>query len=159
MRYLCFRCPYRYRTLFSGSSPYEKTFVVTWGEVENATTLHFPLFPSIITSLAKERIDLIQMIIMIAMLSVIFGLTGTYAFCKSGSMIEFFGGNKKTRKMRIIRILISVVIGGCSAMMSRTISMVMLHLIVLFLFFDVVAFVLRLFLLPQKRERSISGSS
>ena len=29
-----------------------------------------------------------QMIIMIAMLSVIFGLTGTYAFCKSGSMIE-----------------------------------------------------------------------
>ena len=68
-----------------------------------------------------------QMIIMIAMLSVIFGLTGTYAFCKSGSMIEFFGGNKKTRKMRIIRSLISVVIGGCSAMMSRTISMVMLH--------------------------------
>ena len=74
-------------------------------------TLHFPLFPSIITSLAKERIDLMQMIIMIAMLSVIFGLTGTYAFCKSGSMIEFFGGNKKTRKMRIIRILISVAIG------------------------------------------------
>lgn len=53
-----------------------------------------------------------QMIIMIAMFSVIFGLTGTYVFCKSGSMIEFFGGNKKTRKMRIIRILISVVIGG-----------------------------------------------
>ena len=87
-----------------------------------------------------------QMIIMIAMLSVIFGLTGTYAFCKSGSMIEFFGGNKKTRKMRIIRILISVAIGGCSAMMSHTISMVMIHLIVLFLIFDVVAFVLRLFL-------------
>ena len=43
----------------------------------DATTLHFPLFPSIITSLAKERIDLMQMIIMIAMLSVIFGLTGT----------------------------------------------------------------------------------
>ena len=93
-----------------------------------------------------------QMIIMIAMLSVIFGLTGTYAFCKSGSMIEFFGGNKKTGKMRIIRILISVVIGGCSAMMSRTISMVMLHLIVLFLFFDVVAFVLRLFLRRKKES-------
>lgn len=61
-------------------------------------TLHFPLFPSIMTSLAKERIDLMQMIIMIAMLSVIFGLTGTYAFCKSGSMIEFFGGNKKNEK-------------------------------------------------------------
>ncbi len=96
-----------------------------------------------------------QMIIMIAMLSVIFGLTGTYAFCKSGSMIEFFGGNKKTRKMRIIRSLISVVIGGCSAMMSRTISMVMLHLIVLFLFFDVVAFVLRLFLRRKKRAEYI----
>ncbi len=120
----------------------------------DATTLHFPLFPSIITSLAKERIDLMQMIIMIAMLSVIFGLTGTYAFCKSGSMIEFFGGNKKTRKMRIIRSLISVVIGGCSAMMSRTISMVMLHLIVLFLFFDVVAFVLR-FLRRKKRAEYI----
>ena len=93
-----------------------------------------------------------QMIIMIAMLSVIFGLTGTYVFCKSGSMIEFFGGDKKTRKMRIIRILISVVIGGCSAMMSRTISMVMLHLIVLFLFFDVVAFVLRLFLRRKKES-------
>lgn len=39
-----------------------------------------------------------QMIIMIAMLSVIFGLTGTYVFCKSGSMIEFFGGNKKNEK-------------------------------------------------------------
>ena len=115
-------------------------------------TLHFPLFPSIMTSLAKERIDLMQMIIMIAMLSVIFGLTGSYVFCKSGSMIEFFGGNKKTRKMRIIRILISVVIGGCSAMMSRTISMVMLHLIVLFLFFDVVAFVLRLFLRRKKES-------
>ena len=43
-------------------------------------------------------------------------------------------------------------------MMSRTISMVMLHLIVLFLFFDVVAFVLRLFC-AEKREWSISGSS
>ena len=93
-----------------------------------------------------------QMIIMIAMLSVIFGLTGTYAFCKSGSMIEFFGGNKKTRKMRIIRILISVAIGGCSAMMSHTISMVMIHLIVLFLIFDVVAFVLRLFLRRKKES-------
>ena len=64
----------------------------------DATTLHFPFFPSIMTSLVKERIDLMQMIIMIAMLSVIFGLTGTYAFCKSGSMIEFFGGNKKREK-------------------------------------------------------------
>ena len=85
-----------------------------------------------------------QMIIMIVMLCIIFGLTGTYVFCKSGSMIEFFGGNKKTRKMRIIRILISVAIGGCSAMMNHTISMVMIHLIVLYINFDVVAVVLRL---------------
>lgn len=93
-----------------------------------------------------------QMIIMIVMLCIIFGLTGTYVFCKSGSMIEFFGGNKKTRKMRIIRILISVAIGGCSAMMNHTISMVMIHLIVLFLFFDVVAVVLRLFLRRKKES-------
>lgn len=57
--------------------------------------------------------------------------------------------------MRIIRILISVAIGGCSAMMSHTISMVMIHLIVLFLFFDVVAFVLRLFLSRKKRVEYI----
>ncbi len=39
-----------------------------------------------------------QMIIMIVMLCIIFGLTGTYVFCKSDSMIEFFGGNKKREK-------------------------------------------------------------
>jgi len=39
-------------------------------------------------------------------------------------------------------------------MMSHTISMVMIHLIVLFLFFDVVAFVLRLFL-SRKKESGV----
>ena len=57
--------------------------------------------------------------------------------------------------MRIIRILISVAIGGCSAMMNHTISMVMIHLIVLFLIFDVVAVVLRLFCAAKKRAEYI----
>ena len=61
-------------------------------------------------------------------------------------------GTKNEKNEGIIRILISVAIGGCSAMMSHTISMVMIHLIVLFLIFDVVAFVLRLFLRRKKES-------
>lgn len=94
-----------------------------------------------------------QMIMMIAMLCVIFGIVAVYVYVKSGSMIDFFGGSSKTRKMRVVRILAAAVIGGCCAMMRETISMVMLHLVVLFLFFDLVAIILRLILRRAKEGR------
>lgn len=94
-----------------------------------------------------------QFAFIIVFLVFIFGLSTAYSYRKLGSLISFYGGNPSSRTCRIIRVIMALIIGGICANMRHTSAMVTLHLLVLFLLFDLGAGLLRLLLRPIQKTR------
>lgn len=94
-----------------------------------------------------------QLALIIVFLVFIFSLSAAYSYRKLGSLITFYGGNAASRTCRIVRILIALIIGGICANMRHTSAMAALHLLVLFLLFDLLAGFLRFLFRPTQRTR------
>lgn len=75
-----------------------------------------------------------------------------YLYWKSGRMIAFYHGNPTKGKLRLIRIGCSLLVAFFSCNMWTTMSIVLLHLIVLFGVMDVLSIPVRL-LLEKKKEK------
>lgn len=75
-----------------------------------------------------------------------------YLYWKSGRMIAFYHGNPTKGKLRLIRIGCSLLVAFLSCNMWTTMSIVLLHLIVLFGVMDVLSIPVRL-LLEKKKEK------
>ena len=85
-----------------------------------------------------------QRVMIVVLLVFIFCLSAVYIYRKSGSLISFYGGNPQTRKGRIIRAGVALIVGVICANMRHTSAMVVLHLVFLFLIQDLAAGLLRL---------------
>lgn len=90
--------------------------------------------------------------LMVVFLGFIFCLSAAYTYRKSGSLISFYGGVPSSRKGRIIRAGVALILGVICANMRHTSAMVALHLILLFLIQDLAAGLLRL-LFRRGKER------
>ena len=93
-----------------------------------------------------------QRVLIVVLLGFIFCLSAAYTYRKSGSLISFYGGNPLSRKGRIIRAGVALIVGVICANMRHTSAMVALHLIFLFLIQDLAAGLLRL-LFRRGKER------